>query len=62
MKVLVTGGAGYIGSVTVERLLDEGHEVLVIDNLSTGNKNNLQPFLESYDKNYGLEKLMVLPK
>lgn len=43
MKVLVTGGAGYIGSVTVERLLDEGHEVLVIDNLSTGNRNAVHP-------------------
>jgi len=37
-KVLVTGGAGYIGSVVVERLLECGHEVVVIDNLKTGNK------------------------
>jgi len=37
-KVLVTGGAGYIGSVVVERLLECGHEVVVIDNLQTGNK------------------------
>lgn len=36
MKVLVTGGAGYIGSITTRRLLAENHEVLVYDNLSTG--------------------------
>jgi UDP-glucose 4-epimerase len=36
MQVLVTGGAGYIGSVTVKMLLDRGHQVFVLDNLSTG--------------------------
>lgn len=38
MKVLVTGGAGYIGSVTVKRLLQKGYEPIIIDNLSTGHK------------------------
>jgi UDP-glucose 4-epimerase len=36
MKLLVTGGAGYIGSVTSRLLLDAGHEVTILDNLSTG--------------------------
>ena len=36
MKVLVTGGAGYIGSVTVEQLIKAGHQVAVFDNLSQG--------------------------
>lgn len=39
MKILLTGGAGYIGSHTSLALLDAGHEVTIIDNLSTGNKN-----------------------
>ena len=36
MRILVTGGAGYVGSVSVERLLEAGHEVTVLDDLSTG--------------------------
>ncbi len=38
MKVLVTGGAGYIGSVVCERLVEEGHDVLVVDDLSKGHR------------------------
>ncbi|MDF0643066.1 MAG: GDP-mannose 4,6-dehydratase [Nitrospira sp.] len=41
MKVLVTGGAGFIGSHIVDRLVQEGHEVVVVDNLSTGKRRNL---------------------
>ena len=39
MKLLVTGGAGYIGSVVAEALLARGHEVVVLDNLSTGHRD-----------------------
>ncbi len=42
MKILITGGAGFIGSHLSERLLTEGHEVTVLDDLSTGRRENLR--------------------
>jgi len=44
MRVLVTGGGGFIGSHLVERLLDDGHSVRVLDNFSTGHRSNLEAF------------------
>ena len=41
MKALVTGGAGYIGSTVANFLIDRGHDVTIIDNLSTGIKKNI---------------------
>jgi UDP-glucose 4-epimerase len=43
MKVLVTGGAGFIGSNLVALLIDEGHDVVVLDNFSSGYRDNLLP-------------------
>ena len=42
MRVLVTGGAGFIGSHLVDRLVDEGYSVRVVDNLSSGRQENLE--------------------
>jgi UDP-glucose 4-epimerase len=48
MKVLVVGGAGYIGSHTVYELIRAGHEVVVLDNLSTGRKDSVHPDARFY--------------
>ena len=42
MKAIVTGGAGFIGSHLVDRLVHDGHDVVVIDNLSNGKESNLE--------------------
>jgi dTDP-glucose 4,6-dehydratase len=44
LRTLITGGAGFIGSHLCERFLAEGHEVVAVDNLLTGNLENLDPF------------------
>lgn len=41
-RILVTGGAGFLGSHLIDRLLDQGHEVLCVDNLFTGTKRNIE--------------------
>lgn len=43
MKILVTGGAGYVGSFMTKRLLDEGYEVVVVDNFERGHKEAIDP-------------------
>ena len=50
MRTIVTGGAGFIGSNLVDRLIDDGHEVIVIDNLSTGKKENINSKAKFYNK------------
>jgi UDP-glucose 4-epimerase len=49
MKVLVTGGAGFVGTNLIKRLLKEGHQVVSIDNYNTGLKNNHQEGCEYYE-------------
>jgi UDP-glucose 4-epimerase len=48
MKILVTGGAGFIGSHVVDAYLELGHEVVVVDNLSSGSIENLNPKAKFY--------------
>ena len=46
-RVLVTGGAGFLGSHLCEKLLDDGHEVLCVDNYFTGTKENIAQMLDN---------------
>ena len=43
MRALVTGGAGFIGSNLVDKLIEEGHEVIIVDDMSTGKNENINP-------------------
>ncbi|MEP7178840.1 MAG: UDP-glucose 4-epimerase GalE [Pseudonocardiales bacterium] len=53
MRVLVTGGAGYIGSVVSARLLETGHQVVVVDDLSTGHADAVPPGAEFHQRGIG---------
>ncbi|MFC1484877.1 NAD-dependent epimerase/dehydratase family protein [bacterium] len=60
MKILVTGGAGFIGSNVVDAYLQQGHEVTIIDNLSTGRRENINPkaeFIEMDIQDKGMDKI-----
>lgn len=47
MRILVTGGAGFIGSHLIDRLMNDGHEVICLDNFYTGKKHNLIQWLDN---------------
>jgi UDP-glucuronate decarboxylase len=47
MRILVTGGAGFLGSHLCDRLIDEGHEILCLDNFFTGRKQNIAHLLQN---------------
>jgi len=50
-KILVTGGAGFIGSTLVDRLISEGHELIVLDNLVSGKRDYINPKAKLYELN-----------
>ncbi|MDH4127437.1 MAG: NAD-dependent epimerase/dehydratase family protein [Spirochaetota bacterium] len=60
MKILVTGGAGFIGSHIVDLLIEKGHKVIVLDNLSTGKKENLNPKASFYEMDIGDNNLRLV--
>ena len=48
-NILITGGAGFIGSNMVDFLINHGHQVVIVDNLTTGKKENINPLAEFYN-------------
>ena len=61
MKVLITGGAGFIGSHLTERLLREGHSVIVLDNFHTGSRENIRHLLHNDDLEVFLARFVGSP-
>ena len=57
-NILVTGGAGYIGSIVVEELIKENHSVIVVDNLQEGHREAVLPDAEFYEGDVGNKKLL----
>lgn len=57
MKILVTGGAGFIGSNVADAFVEAGHEVVVVDNLSSGNRENVNPAAKFYEVDIRSEDL-----
>jgi UDP-glucose 4-epimerase len=61
MKVFITGGAGFIGSHLSERLLASGHEVLILDDLSTGSISNIEHLIGRRGFNYRIGTVVDAP-
>ena len=57
MRILVTGGAGFIGSNVVDKLIGEGHYVVIVDNLFTGKRENINPKAKFYEVDIRGEEL-----
>lgn len=61
MRYLITGGAGFVGSHLAEELLRRGHQVMIIDDLSTGSIENIEPFRSHKNFRYVIDTVMNRP-
>ena len=61
MRALITGGAGFVGSHLSEALLDAGHDVFVLDNLSTGSIDNIEHLKHRQRFHYTVDSVMSEP-
>jgi len=61
MRVLVTGGAGFIGSNLVDKLIDDGHEVIIFDDLSTGREENINSKAKLFRFDISKEEFFDIP-
>lgn len=61
MKAFITGGAGFIGSHLTEALLEQGHEVFILDDLSTGSADNFRPFKANPRFHYHIASFLDVP-
>ncbi len=59
MRILVTGGAGYIGAITIERLLDAGHQAVALDSLVTGHQESVPEGAELVTGSFGDQSLVA---
>ncbi|MEZ4617772.1 MAG: NAD-dependent epimerase/dehydratase family protein [Caldilineaceae bacterium] len=57
MNVLITGGAGFIGSHLTDKLLTRGDTVAILDNMTTGNFENIRPFLDNQQFSFAIDDL-----
>ena len=61
MRILITGGAGFIGSHLTDRLVADGHQITILDNLATGRKENLSEHLDGKSVNFVEGSILDLP-
>ena len=62
MRILITGGAGFIGSHLTDRLVADGHQITILDNLATGRKENLSAHLSSNSVTFIEGSILDLPR
>ena len=60
MRIIVTGGAGFVGTNLVNRLIKDGHQVTIIDNFSTGKRENIHPSAYCWEQDIAIVEVDTL--